>query len=416
MKLLRTSVIGLLISALSACVLESAILDTMGLESSKTNKEYVSPNRLIDIRSKAEGGDPEAQNQMGIIYGLGKAGQPINQQKAFNWYLKAAKAGHFRAQFNVATRYDQGIGAFQDKVIARAWYVLSAIGGNETGGRYRDLITRELSVAEVRESNVLAQRWKTGSDISRLNANVDKPKNSIETPEGRSPSQSISGSGFFVSKMGHVVTNAHVVKGCSRITVGDSADKQTPAEIVNSDNRKDLALLEVSSFSMASAETKALISKLEVKLIPLAAGGLLRYEDVKLGEKVMVAGYPYGDIFSNSIKVTRGIVSAVRGMGDDTSQFQLDAAAQAGNSGGPIYDESGNIVGVVVSQLNKLQVAKAMGSLPENVNFGIKASTVRQFLTSSGLPSKWAKRETVISTKELALTAQQQTLMVMCHQ
>ena len=64
----------------------------------------------------------------------------------------------------------------------------------------------------------------------------------------------------------------------------------------------------------------------------------------------------------------------------------MDAAVQAGNSGGPIYDENGNIVGVVISQLNKLKVAKAIGSMPENVNFGIKASTVRQFLTSSGLP------------------------------
>jgi S1-C subfamily serine protease len=98
-------------------------------------------------------------------------------------------------------------------------------------------------------------------------------------------------------------------------------------------------------------------------------------------------GYPYGDIFSNTIKVTRGIVSAIRGMGDASGQFQMDAAVQAGNSGGPIYDENGNIVGVVISQLNRLKVAKTLGSLPENVNFGIKASTARQFLTSAGLPT-----------------------------
>ena len=74
------------------------------------------------------------------------------------------------------------------------------------------------------------------------------------------------------------------------------------------------------------------------------------------------------------------------GPGDDSRQFQMDTAVQPGSSGGPIYDGNGNIVGVVIAQLNKLKFAKMTGSMPENVNFGIKASTVRQFLKTSGLP------------------------------
>ena len=166
---------------------------------------------------------------------------------------------------------------------------------------------------------------------------------------------------------------------------------------------------------MASIETKSLVRKLGVRIVPMASNGLLRSEDVKLGETVLTAGYPFGDFFSNTIKVTRGIVSSVRGVGDDSGQFQLDAAVQEGSSGGPIYDVKGNIVGVVVAQLDKLKMAEAIGSLPENVNFGIKASTVRQFLSSSGIPTKWSQKEKAMPTQQLAKIAQSQALMVTCH-
>ena len=235
------------------------------------------------------------------------------------------------------------------------------------------------------------------------------------TPKKQTPQSGI-GSGFFVSKMGHVITNAHVVQNCSKVTIGDNANKQVPAEIINTDRSNDLALLKLSTLEMASAESKSLIQKLGIVVVPLATNGLLRNEDVRLGEKVLVAGYPFGDVFSNTIKVTSGIVSATRGAGDDSGQFQLDAAVQPGNSGGPIYDSGGNIVGVVISQLDKRMMEKAIGSMPENMNFGIKASTVRQFLTSSGLPSKKSERTEEKSTEQLAKIAQSQALMVKCLQ
>jgi len=237
------------------------------------------------------------------------------------------------------------------------------------------------------------------------------PTPRVEEKLKPSPKSETSGSGFFISKLGHVITNEHVVRNCKRISVGENTNKQNPVELVAKKEKIDLALLK-----MTSEKTKSLVVKLGIKVVPLASKGLLRSDDVELGEKVMVAGYPYGDVFSDTIKVTFGNVSATRGMGDDSGQFQLSAPVQPGNSGGPIYDENGNIVGVVISQLNKLKVAKAIGSFPENVNFGIKASTIRRFLTSSGLPTKWSTRSKIMPDKELAKIAQKQTLMVMCHQ
>ena len=264
--------------------------------------------------------------------------------------------------------------------------------------------------------------------LRRENARLQKEKQpkpkqvAKKSPPKKSPQPRVgsTGSGFFVSKLGHILTNEHVVRQCGSVTVGDNANKQVSASVLETDKRNDLALLRISSTQMASAETLSLISKLNVqklglKLVPLASGGLMRSDDIELGEKVLVSGFPYGELYSNTIKVTGGMVSAIKGMGDDSAQFQMDAAVQPGNSGGPIYDENGNIVGVVVSQLDPLKVAKTIGSLPQNVNFGIKASTVRQFLTSAGLPTKWSNRTERKSTKELAQIAKNQTVIVVCN-
>ena len=256
-------------------------------------------------------------------------------------------------------------------------------------------------------------------EIARLKKQKkSQPKQVAKKPSPKKsppPSSGSTGSGFFVSKLGHIITSEHVVRQCGSVTVGDNANKQVTASVIETDNMNDLALLRISSTQMASAETKTLISKLTVYFAPLASKGLFKLEDVELGEDILVAGFPHGDFYSDGIKVTKGIVSGKKGMGDDRGQFQMDAAVQKGNSGGPIYDENGNIVGVVVAQLNKLKVAKAIGSLPENVNFGIKASTVRQFLTSAGIPTKRSNRKQRKSFKEVAQIAKNQTVMVICN-
>ena len=96
------------------------------------------------------------------------------------------------------------------------------------------------------------------------------------------------GSGFYVSKFRHVVTNHHVVNGCKKITVGDSINKQIPATLVASDSRNDLAILQTISMEMASADTKTFIQNLSIEIVPIVSGGLIRSEDVNGGEEILV--------------------------------------------------------------------------------------------------------------------------------
>ena len=274
---------------------------------------------------------------------------------------------------------------------------------------------KENNAKLLEEERKRKQLEKEIAELKRKNKELQKPKQK-QPPKSRGG----SGSGFFISKQGHIITNEHVVKKCNKITVGDNIDRQVPAKLIEIDRKNDLALLRTTTLDLASSETKSLIKKLStqklgIEIVPLATAGLMRSDDVELGEDIVVAGFPYGDVFSKDIKVTFGNVNSTKGVGDDSSQFQIQAPVQIGNSGGPIYDKYGNIVGVVVAQLDKLKMAKTIGSLPENVNFGIKASTVKQFLNSSGLPTKWAERKKEMSNKKISQIASKQTVMVVCH-
>ena len=215
------------------------------------------------------------------------------------------------------------------------------------------------------------------------------------------------GSGFYVSKFRHVITNQHVVNQCKKITVGDSIKSQIPSELISSDKSNDLAILQTISMEMASSEIKSFVQRLGIKIVPVISGGLIRSEDVMGGEEILVAGYPLGNLVSDTIKVTKGIVSATKGMDNDSSQFEIDAVIRKGNSGGPVYDKRGNIVGIAVSRLNINRT--------DTINFGIKGSTIKQFLSAHDIPSRWSNRQQNMDTKELYKIASKQTVMVVCY-
>lgn len=236
-----------------------------------------------------------------------------------------------------------------------------------------------------------------------------------EAEKAKEEKEPSSGSGFLISRTGLILTNEHVVEDCIKIVVGKDQNIKVPVLTVNSDTANDIALLEVDRGNASESEINKLLAGLENKSVPTMERGLLRENDVELGEAVLVAGFPYGEFFGDSLKVTGGMVSANTGFGSNTGEFQIDAAVQSGNSGGPIYDENGNIIGIVVSQLDKIAVAKVTGSLPENVNFGIKVNKIRQFLEVSGYQIRAAGKNTQLGTKELARIANFQTVLVTCQ-
>ena len=112
--------------------------------------------------------------------------------------------------------------------------------------------------------------------------------------------------------------------------------------------------------------------------------------DAMLLEEVYVAGYPFGKSVSSSIKVTKGVVSSLSGLGDNFSNIQIDAALQPGNSGGPIINNEGSVVGVAVAKLDFKQAIKTYVSIPENINFGVKSSVVYSFTKANNIKIyKW---------------------------
>jgi S1-C subfamily serine protease len=123
-------------------------------------------------------------------------------------------------------------------------------------------------------------------------------------------------------------------------------------------------------------------------------------------------GYPYHGLLTSDFTVTTGIVSSLSGLMNDTRFLQISAAVQPGNSGGPLLDTSGEIVGVVAGKLDTVKFLRYTGTIPENVNFAIKTGAIRDFLDNSVAPYETSAPGTELKTAEIARTARAYTLLI----
>ena len=192
------------------------------------------------------------------------------------------------------------------------------------------------------------------------------------TPEPPRAKDTVStGTGFFVSDDGYLVTNAHVVADCTKVLVKTDDGAVTEAARTATDTTNDLAILKLS---FAPGKAPKRVAALRI--------------GTRLGEGVEAFGFPHSDLLSTSGNFTLGNVAALTGLHDDSRYLQVTVPVQAGNSGGPLLDGSGNLVGVVSAKLDAVKMAMASGDLPQNVNFAVKSAVVATFLDANRVAYK----------------------------
>jgi serine protease Do len=214
-------------------------------------------------------------------------------------------------------------------------------------------------------------------------------------PKGGTSPEKIStefsrGSGFFVSR-DIVATNFHVVKDAKQIKVllGETA---VQAELLLKDSQNDIALLRLKA--QAEVESAAITILKGTKCLTLGNS-----DSVRAGDSVYTIGFPLAGVLASSASVGQGVVSNAAGLDNDPRMFQISIPIQAGNSGSPLFDSFGRVVGIVTSTLNNSVLFKATGTLSQNVNFAIKSSYLRSILAL--IPSGQCLEEAVEHSQPL---------------
>lgn len=341
----------------------------------------------------AKQGDTVAQCLVGKLYETGY-GVARNQEEAMRWYTMAAEAGDAFAQQSLGCRYIHGRGVVQDFAKAEHWLMRSAQQGN--AGAQIWLAWMYFTGEGVEQDTKLAYMWaylsnmsssRTATTINRefvahfaadlesrlTTADVlDAQQSAVQYvakrgdgaatekfPEEQLPEvatkahQHSTGSGFFITTSGYFVTNYHVVEEAKEIRIKTTSGLHA-ARIVYADSRNDVAILKVDGDFPA----------LHVR----------GSRELRMADRVATVGYPTPDVQGLAAKYSSGEVAALSGLGDDARLFQISVPIQPGNSGGPLIDISGSVVGVIVAQWDKAHAIAEKGIIPENVNYAIKGT------------------------------------------
>lgn len=175
-------------------------------------------------------------------------------------------------------------------------------------------------------------------------------------------SEYATGSGFFITQDGYFATNLHVISDATSIVIRDVHGNLFSASLIKVDKLNDLAILKIQN---------------KVQAIPIENS-----LSVKRGSAVVAIGFPHIDVQGLEPKVTDGLVNSLTGLQDDPKYFQISTAVQSGNSGGPLLNMYGNIVGLVTAKLGAAEILKTTGDLTQNVNYAVKSNYLLELATS----------------------------------
>ena len=238
-----------------------------------------------------------------------------------------------------------------------------------------------------------SKRWRTTSAATHL---VALALLICSVAAGRAAEIS-SGSGVVINAKGEILTNAHVVEGCQKITVKAASGNPGTAELVARDERNDLAVIRLTW--------------------PAGSVAVFREDaPIRAGDAIVALGYPLSGVLATTANVSVGNVSALAGLADNSRYLQISAPVQPGNSGGPLLDASGHLVGVVTAKLDAMRVARVTGDIPQNVNFALKAEVARTFLDSKGIAYQTARSDRQLSPADVGDIARPFTVRIECEQ
>jgi S1-C subfamily serine protease len=265
-----------------------------------------------------------------------------------------------------------------------------------------------LSGSVIPHDQGLAMGQVVASKADKLCTEFDREKTSANASPGTAAScegnlllvageegEVHSGTGYLVDDYGHILTNAHVVDECRAITL-ISEGYRYKAMLVAIDNENDLALVDGAGDNLVPVKFR-------------------QGKYIRVAEGVVAIGYPYAGLLSSSSQTTLGTVTSMAGVADDQRFLQISAPIQPGNSGGPLFDMAGNVVGTIVATINPLAIAKATGSLPQNINFAIKENVIIGFLDRHDVRYFTANSSRKIQPADVSEQGVKSTVMIECR-